>query len=196
MLKKVLLLLLVVLAGFLTFVITRPDTFHVERTVTIAAPPEVVFARIDDLHAWGDWSPWEKLDPKMTRKFGGPESGPGASYAWAGNDKVGKGRMTIQESTRPSHVGIQLEFLEPFKATSQSSFTLAPEAAGTKVTWAMDGKNNFVSKVMCVFISMDKTVGADFEKGLASLDQVARNDTARRAASAARQAASDSARAE
>ncbi len=196
MLKKVLLLLLVVLAGFLTFVITRPDTFHVERSVTIAAPPEVVFARIDDLHAWGDWSPWEKLDPKMTRKFGGPESGPGASYAWAGNDKVGKGRMTIQESTRPSHVGIQLEFLEPFKATSQSSFTLAPEAAGTKVTWAMDGKNNFVSKVMCVFISMDKTVGADFEKGLASLDQVARNDTARRAASAARQAASDSARAE
>ena len=196
MLKKILLLLLTLIAAFLTFVATRPDTFHVERSATIAAPPEVVFARIDDLHAWGDWSPWEKLDPKMTRKFDGPESGPGATYAWAGNDKVGKGRMTIQESTRPSHVGLQLEFLEPFQATSQSAFTLAPEATGTKVTWAMDGKNNFVAKVMCVFISMDKTVGGDFEKGLASLNGVAANDSARRAASAARQAAADTARAE
>lgn len=185
MLKKVLLLLLVLIAGFLTLVLTRPDTFHIERSASIAAPPEIVFARIDDLHGWGDWSPWEKLDPAMTRTFAGPKSGPGASYAWAGNDKVGKGKMTIQDSTRPSHVGIQLEFLEPFQATNQSSFTLAPEAAGTKVTWAMDGGNNFVSKAFSLFMNMDKTVGADFERGLANLNEVAARDAQRSAAAPA-----------
>ena len=50
---------------------------------------------------------------------------------------------------------------------------LAPDGAGTKVTWAMDGPTNFMSKFMCIFVSMDKMVGGDFEKGLASLKRIA-----------------------
>ena len=189
--KKLLLLLLVVVAGFVTYVITRPDTFHVERSATIAASPEIVFARINDLHAWADWSPWEKLDPAMQRTYEGPESGPGAAYRWAGNDKVGKGKMTITEATRPTHVGIRLEFLEPFQATNQSTFALAPEGAGTKVTWSMNGQNNFVAKAFSVFMNMDQTVGGDFEKGLVNLNEAAAKDARLKAATDTVQAPSD-----
>ena len=76
MLKKILLALLVVVAGFLLFVSTRPDTYHVERSASVSAPPEVVFDRVNDLHGWADWSPWDKLDPAMKKTFSGPESGP------------------------------------------------------------------------------------------------------------------------
>jgi hypothetical protein len=193
MLKKILLALLVVLAGFLLLVVSRPDTFHIERSAMLIAPPAVVFARLNDFHAWADWSPWEKLDPAMKKTFGGPESGPGASYAWAGNDKAGEGSMLIQTATNPSHIGIELKFLKPFAATYQAGFDLAPEGTGTKVTWSMDGRNDIASKVFGLFMNMDKEVGSDFERGLASLNEVTVKDaavvTAHDAAEAAAQAA-------
>jgi hypothetical protein len=176
MLRKILLVLLVLVAGFCTYVLTRPDTFHIERSATIAAPAPVVFARINDFHAWEDWSPWEGLDPQMKRTFSGPDSGPGATYAWVGNDKVGTGKMTITDTTPPSRVGIDLDFIKPFPANDKVVFTLVPEANGTKVTWAMDGKNSFASKFFGVFMNIDKMVGNDFEKGFASLNTAAAAD--------------------
>ena len=189
MLKKILLALLVVLAGFLLLVVSRPDTFHIERSASLTAPPAVVFARLNDFHAWADWSPWEKLDPAMKKTFGGPESGPGASYAWAGNDKAGEGSMLIQTATSPSHIGIELKFLKPFAATYQAAFALAPEGTGTKVTWSMDGRNDFASKLFGLFMDMDKEVGGDFERGLATLNEVTAKDAVIVAARDAREAA-------
>jgi hypothetical protein len=189
MLKKILLALLVVVAGFLLLVVSRPDTFHIERSASLSAPPEVVFNRLNDFHGWPDWSPWEKLDPAMKRTFGGPESGPGATYAWVGNDKVGEGSMRIQNATSPTHLGIELKFVKPFEATSQAAFALAPEGTGTKVTWSMDGKNNFLGKAMCLFMDMDKEVGGQFESGLATLNSVTAKDAERVAARDAAEAA-------
>ena len=139
----------------------------------MSAPAEIVFARIDDFHQWAAWSPWEKLDPQMQKSFGGAASGVGAEYHWIGNDKVGEGRMTITESRPSERVVVRLEFLKPWPSTSTSTFTLAPEGQGTRVTWAMDGRHDFVSKAMCVFVSMDKMVGTDFERGLAVLGTMA-----------------------
>lgn len=176
MAKKILLALLVIVAGLCTFILTRPATFHIERSATVAAPPEIVYARLDNFHRWPEWSPWEKLDPNMKRTYSGPESGPGASYAWTGNDKVGEGRMTIEEATPASKVAMKLEFIKPFPATNTATFVLVPEGNATKVTWAMDGKNNFMSKAFSVFMNMDKMVGTDFEKGLANLNTIAARD--------------------
>jgi hypothetical protein len=182
MAKKIVLALLVLVAGFMTYVLTRPDTFHVERTRTVAAPANVVYGQIHNFHAWPLWSPWENLDPKMKRTFGGLEAGTGATYAWVGNDKVGEGKMTILEATPFSRVHMQLDFLKPFKSTNTSTFTLAPEAEATRVTWAMDGRHNLFSKTMCVFVSMDQMLGKEFDKGLAALDSVATAEAQRRAA--------------
>jgi len=171
--KRLLIGVLVLVAVFLVIVAMGPSTYHVERSASIAAPPQTVYAEIADFRRWEGWSPWEKLDPAMKKEFGGAESGVGATYSWVGNKDVGEGRMTITEDQPVSRVGIRLEFLKPFPATSQCAFKLAPEGDGTRVRWTMDGDLNFISKVMCVFVSMDKMLGGDFEKGLAGLRSVA-----------------------
>ncbi|HEU4408624.1 MAG TPA: SRPBCC family protein [Polyangiaceae bacterium] len=172
MLKKILIGLGALLVAFVAFVSTRPGTFRIERSARIDAPPGVVFAQVNDFHAWEAWSPWAKLDPNMKATYAGPASGVGASYAWAGNDEVGEGKMTLTESRAPQKVGIRLEFLKPFEATNTTEFTFTPSGATTDVVWSMQGTNNFVSKLMGVFVDMDAMIGADFEKGLASLKQV------------------------
>ena len=84
--KKFLLFLLVAVVLFLGYAWTRPDTFRVERSASIAAPADVVYARIASFRAWESWSPWEKLDPELQRTYGGSDRGVGASYAWKGNN--------------------------------------------------------------------------------------------------------------
>lgn len=173
MLKKILIGVAAVLVLFVIVVATRPADFRIERSTTIAAPPAVVFEQVNDFHAWAAWSPWEKLDPGMKRSYGGPPSGAGATYDWQGNDDVGEGRMTIEKSAPPSTVGVKLEFIKPFAATNTTTFTFAEQGPGTKVTWAMEGTNGFFAKAFGLFMDMDKLVGADFERGLASMKAVA-----------------------
>ena len=109
----------------------------------------------------------------MKRTHGGAASGVGATYAWAGNDEVGEGRMTIEKSEPGKLVVIKIEFLAPMEATNTATFSFSPTAEGTKVTWAMDGNNDFMAKAFQLFVDFDKMVGADFEKGLAALKTAA-----------------------
>jgi hypothetical protein len=172
-LKKILAGLGLAIVLLVIVIATRPSKFHIERSLTMAAPPEAAFAQVNDFHKWSAWSPWDKLDPGMKRTYSGPPSGAGSIYEWDGNDKVGSGKMTIEKSDKPSSIGIKLEFLKPFAATNATTFTFAPEGAATKVTWAMDGENNFGAKAFSLFMDMDKMVGADFERGLAALKTAA-----------------------
>jgi hypothetical protein len=173
MFRKIAIVVVVLVAGVLAIAATRPDTFRVERSVSIQAPPEKIFPLIDDFHNWGAWSPWENRDPAMKRTHSGAARGKGAAYAWEGNNAVGSGRMTIAESSPPSKVTIDLDFLKPFEAHNVADFTLTPEGGATRVTWAMHGPSPFFSKVMQVFLSMDAMVGKDFEAGLANLKAAA-----------------------
>jgi len=147
----------------------QPAEFHIERAILIQAPPEKPFARVNDFRAWEAWSPWEGKDPAMQRMYAGPESGRGAKYAWTGNKDVGEGRMRIESSQPSREIRIELEFIKPFPATNQATFTFAPEGEGTKVTWGMDGHRNFVMKAFSLFVNMEKLIGPDFERGLAKI---------------------------
>jgi uncharacterized protein YndB with AHSA1/START domain len=189
MFKKILFGLVVLVAGFAAFVATRPATFHIERTATVKAPADVVFAEVADFHKWPDWSPWDKLDPTMKKTFSGPPAGAGASYAWVGNDKVGEGNMSIVAAQPNDKITIRLEFVKPWKAVNTTLFTFKPSGDSTSVTWAMDGENDFMGKAFSVFMNMDQMVGGDFEKGLAALDTVAQAEAKRRAEEAAKAAA-------
>ena len=168
MIKSILTGVVALAAVFLIFAATRPDTFRVERSTTIAAPPEKVHALINDFGQWPSWSPYEKKDPAMKRIRSGPPAGEGAVYAWEGNGEIGKGRMEIIEAT-PTSIRIRLDFAEPFEAHNIAEFTLSPKGDSTRVTWAMHGPNNFVGKMIQTVIDMDDMVGKDFEAGLASL---------------------------
>ncbi len=173
MLKMIGIGVVVVIAGILVLAAMQPDTFKIERKGAIKASPEKVFGFLNDFKNWAAWSPWEKKDPAMKRIFGANTAGKGATYGWEGNKDVGVGNMEIAESTPPSKLTIKLNFEKPFKASNVVNFTVMPAAGGSEVTWTMEGKNNFIAKIMGLFMNMDKMVGPDFEAGLANLKAAA-----------------------
>ncbi|MGH8140375.1 MAG: SRPBCC family protein [Steroidobacteraceae bacterium] len=173
MLKLIAMVLVVLIAGVLVAAALRPDTFRVQRSTRIEAPPQKIFPLINDIHRWGLWSPYEKLDPAMKRTFIGAPEGVGAIYEWEGNRKAGQGRMQIVESTPPAKVVIKLEFIKPIAGHDVAEFSLRPQGAATEVIWAMDGPSPYIAKVMGLFLDMDKLIGRDFETGLANLKAVA-----------------------
>jgi len=148
------------------------NTYTVERSTKVDAGPAAVFAEVVDFHRWPAWSPWEDLDPDLTRHYTGPARGVGAVYSWSGNRKAGEGRMEITRTDEPTRVVVDLEFLKPFKSSSVTTFTFAPEGAATRVTWTMAGPRTLMVRLMGLFTSMDKLVGGDFEKGLGRLKSV------------------------
>lgn len=172
MLKKIAIALAVVVVVVLAYAATRPDTFRIERSASIQAPPEKIYPLIADFRRWTAWSPFETLDPDMKRTYGDAPQGLGATYAWEGNSDAGAGRMEITEATPPERILIDLHFLAPFEGRNLAEFTLEPAAGATNVTWAMSGPSPFLSKLIGVFVSMDAMIGGAFETGLANLKRV------------------------
>jgi len=149
------------------------SAFEVRRSAVIPATPEEVFPLVNDFHQWTAWSPWEQIDPGMSRRYFGSESGAGAGYAWSGNRKAGSGAMEIEESVPAARIHLRLEFTKPFKALNPTTFTFTPVPGGTEVTWSMTGENKGLGRVFALFMNMDKMVGADFERGLSALASAA-----------------------
>lgn len=172
MIKIILVSLAAIVAIFLIVVAVQPSDFRISRSATIPAAPGVVFEHVNNLQKWNDWSPWAKLDPAAKNTFTGPESGVNAAFAWAGNDQVGEGIMTITESKPTEFVQMKLEFIKPFQAVSTTAFTFAPEGEHTKMTWTMTGTNNFMGKAMSLIMNCDKMLGTQFEEGFANLSKV------------------------
>lgn len=169
MLRAIGIAIVALVVALALYVATRPDSFRVQRTATINAPPDRIYPLIADFHAWPRWSPWEQIDPALQRTYGGAESGKGATYAWKGNKDIGSGRMEIVDETPPSRVVIKLDFIEPFEAHNNAELTLQPNGGGSTVTWAMSGPNTTMGKIMGLFFDMDTMVGEQFDKGLANL---------------------------
>ena len=150
----------------------QPDDYRLTRSTVIAAPAAAVFAQVNDLRKWDDWSPWAKVDPAAKVTFSGPQSGPGATFQWSGNDKVGAGTMTITESKPNQRVATRTDFVKPFEGTSHSDFVFSQVGDQTSVIWTMSGTHNFIGKAMCMVMSMETMLGPDFERGLAQLKDV------------------------
>ncbi|MCX4174912.1 MULTISPECIES: SRPBCC family protein [Paraburkholderia] len=172
MLKVILISVVAAVGLLLIYAATRPDNFRIERSVRIEAPPERVYGLIDDLHQFNRWNPFLRKDPAAQGTYSGTPSGKGARYAWQG-EKVGVGQMEIVDTAAPANVTMNLDFIKPFEAHNIADFTLKPEAGATQVTWAMHGPAPFLSKLMQVFVSMDRMVGKDFEDGLGNLKTLA-----------------------
>jgi hypothetical protein len=168
MLQIIMLVIAILVVGGLAAAALRPNSFQVQRRVAIKASPGQIATLIDDFHAWSQWSPWERIDPTMTRTYQGAERGVGAVYGWSSPGKAGTGRMEILE-TSASRIAIKLDFIKPFEAHNLALFTLEAKGDETEVTWAMSGPQPYIGKLMGMVFNMDKMVGGDFEKGLADL---------------------------
>jgi polyketide cyclase/dehydrase/lipid transport protein len=165
--------LAIAIAVVLILAATKPDSFSVTRAIAITAPAERIFPLINDFHQWVAWSPWENKDPAMKRSYEGPASGKGAVYGWDGNKNVGSGRMEILEAQPPSEILIKLDFIKPFEGHNTAEFTMLTQGAATRLSWVMRGPAPFMSKLMQVFMNLDRMIGKDFEIGLANLKKLA-----------------------
>ena len=172
MIKTILGAIALAIAALLVYAATQPDTFSIQRSATITAPQERLFALISDVKAFNTWNPFAKKDPAIKLAYEGAAGGVGAAYTWH-SDEVGAGRMEIIEAAAPNRVAMRLDFTKPFAATNRVEFRLQPQGEQTQVTWAMTGPMPYLSKLICTFVSMEKMVGPDFEAGLANLKAVA-----------------------
>ena len=167
--------LAVAIAIVLILAAAKPDAFSVRRATTVRAPAEKIFALINDFHRWGTWSPYEARDPAMKRSYSGPANGVGAVYGWDGNNNVGAGRMEILDASAPAKIVIKLDFFKPFEGHNTAEFTILPQGDATDVRWVMHGPAPFMSRLMQVFINIDRMIGKDFEIGLANLKRLTEN---------------------
>ncbi len=172
MLKISLIIVALLLGALLIFAATKPDSFRIERSTTIAAPPEKVFPLINDMRQFNTWNPFAQMDPQGVITYETVTAGVGGAYAWKG-EKSGAGRMQITDSTAPKQVSVKLDFSKPFEAHNLVDFTIKPQGTGSTVTWAMHGPMPFMNRLMTIFFDMDKTVGKDFESGLNNLKALA-----------------------
>lgn len=170
---RIIIVILVAAVAVLTFTATRPNTLRVSRFTVINASPETVFALINDFHSWSKWAPQDREDPTLARSYSGAASGVGAISTWEGAGSAGRGRMAITESHPNTSIVVTVDFVKPFKAHNLNRFTLEPTGNSTKISWTMEGTNVFVSKVMSVFVNMDKMMGKHFEMGLDDLKRIA-----------------------
>ena len=173
MLKTIAIVIALAITGVLIYAATKPDRFAVIRTTTIKAPPDKIFALINDLQQWRAWSPYETKDPAMKRSFGAVTAGKGASYAWEGNKEVGQGNVEISGTSPPALVTLQLHFIKPFEGHNQVDFRIEPQGEITRVSWEMRGPARYLAKLMGLFFDIDKMIGTDFESGLAKLKGIA-----------------------
>lgn len=177
MMKKALVigvgLVAAVVIGLVAIVSIQPPNYLVQRSIIIDAPPDVVFAHLNDLQAWDAWSPWKELDPNPQTRISSPSAGKGATFFWSGNDQIGEGTLTIVESKPDQLVDVEQEFVRPFAGKANLTFTITIEEEGTQLVWKLHGENDFAGKVMCLFMDMDAMAGPQFEIGLVRIRDIA-----------------------
>ena len=171
-LKYILLLLLILVIGFSIYVAVQPNDYKFSRSRTIEAPVSLIYDKVNDFKQWPEFSPWLEQDKEATLTYGDKTIGEGASYSWNG-EVLGEGSMTTLETDANSIISQKIEFIKPFEANADIDWTFEPSENGTKVTWHMEGKQNFTTKLFTTFMgSIESETGPDFERGLFKLDSV------------------------
>ncbi len=172
MIKKILLGLAGLIVIILLIAAFKSPDFRVERSLTIAAPPEALFGWFNSPKKFDEFNPWLKIDPSAKTEYTGPEAGVGAVASWVGKE-TGEGKATIIESKPNELVRLRMDWIAPMEGVSTVDYTFKPEGDKTTVTWAMYGKSNFVGRLFSVFMDCDSMCGPQFEKGLAEVAKMA-----------------------
>lgn len=170
MLIKILIGLAVVVVIIIVVSRFQENTYTVARTGSIMAPPSVVYAQLIDFHNWVKFDPCIEQDSSTIFSYEGPASGVGAKYMWESRT-IGTGSMTITEVKPNEAVLMDQHTLKPWNSKSKTAFKIAPDGNGTKLTWSMTGEHNFFSKIMSLFMSMDKMIGSQYERGFERMNK-------------------------
>ncbi len=172
MLKKVGLVLIALVAVLLVYVGLQSPDYVISREITIQAKPEKIFPFLNNSKLAEQWEPWKEVDPGAVMVYSGPEQGVHARTDWDSHGQLGTGSATIVESDLNTRVALRLEYVKPMNMVQNSEYLVHAAGEQSVVIWRVTGQNNFIGRLMCVFINMDKMVGGMFEKGLANLKTI------------------------
>lgn len=157
---------LLVLLLIITYLL--PGSYRVERSQVIQAPDSLIFAEINRLKSWPNWSPWTTdRDPTLKMVYSGAEQGVGATSTWT-SEQSGHGRMQIIESVPNRRVVYTLS-ISPGDLTSEGRIELTPEQGGVRVTWSDSGELGYNPMYRWFGLMLDGWIGPDFESGLNNL---------------------------
>lgn len=171
--KKILVVLVGIVAVIAIMGMVIPQDFRVEREVVINKPKDFVFSQLKMLKNHDQWSPWAKKDPNMLKEYRGKDGTVGFVSAWSGNKEVGVGEQQIIYIAEGQKIELELRFKKPMEDTSRAYLiTEAVDEQQTKVRWGMTGKSPFPGNIICALIGMQNKLGNDFETGLNNLKNV------------------------
>jgi effector-binding domain-containing protein len=175
-LKFIGIILVVAIVGLLVAAGLAPKDYKVERSIAIDASNQSVLPYITNLQKMQEWSPWASYDPNMEVNYEGDLGQVGSKSIWSGNKDVGKGSQEIT-NVSDDLVEIKLKFVEPFQSEADVYFQTAKDGESTKVTWGMSGENDFMARIFGLFMNMEEMIGADYDRGLATLKELVERNT-------------------
>ena len=156
--------LAVILAGV---ALALPGHVTVARSMVINAPESIVFTYLNNVHRFGDWSPWASRDPELTVSYSGPDQGKGAKVEWTSSKaSVGTGSMEIIESNPNRHIDLAVDF-NGLDGTAY--YDVAPSGSGSKVTWGLSYDSGTSPLKRWKGLMLDRYLGAEFRDGLGKL---------------------------
>jgi hypothetical protein len=151
-----------------------PAHVTVARTVVINAPESAVFPYVNNLHRFGDWSPWKLRDPQLAITYGGPEEGKGALIQWTSQKpSIGTGNMQISDSNLNRSVELAANFNN---LEGTSSFEIAPSGSGSKITWSFGYDTGSSPLKRWKALMLDGFIGSEYRAGLDRLKETVEAD--------------------
>jgi len=164
----VVILVLLILAIFI-YAAFQPNQMNISREMFLKANPSSIFPYINNTKKADEWMPWSEIDPGVKTSYSGPIEGVGSISSWVSSGKMGVGHAVIVESLINKLVKTKLTYEKPFAMGQLAEISLLEKSDGTIVKWSVTGENNFIGRIFCLFMNMDKVVGGQFERGLSKL---------------------------
>lgn len=164
-LRFLLILLLILVVGFVVLGLVAKKEYHIERSIVIKAPKEVVFRQMVEYRNWPNWSPWYEMEPTMKIDYKEPDGQVGSGYHWVGKD-MGEGEISTTE-IQGTTMKCAMHFIKPFKSDPTSYFKAEDIGNGeTKATWGFDNKLGFAMSAFATLMGMEKMLNKNFDRGL------------------------------
>lgn len=171
-LKKIVIVLLILIAIPLIIALFVPKEFNSEGEITIDRPKQEVFEYIKYVKNQDNFGVWQLSDPDMKTTSEGIDGTVGFKYSWD-SEKLGKGAQVITNIVEGERMESEMFFLD-FNDDANKSYLSVEERSpnATLVKWGITGKTPYPWNLMSLFYNMNK----DFEKGLQNLKEILEAD--------------------
>ena len=152
----------------LIFIAFLPSERTIERSIVVATEASKPFKLVNHLPSWTKWSPWYAAHTTTVMTYSDNPEGEGAWYTWDSKDpNIGKGKLTIANSSKPDSITVTLEF-EAWEPGVASYYFETIGEKETKVSQKMNVKAaNFFGKLQILI--MEGVMNHMFDEGLAKI---------------------------